>query len=46
MRSVRAIPKEQAMASAATRTLMFQLSYTWDLMNATVPELTSTPPLP
>jgi hypothetical protein len=38
------MPKEQAVAPAATRTLLFPLLCIWDLMNATVPELTKTPP--
>jgi len=39
--------KEQAVAPPVTQTLLFPLLYIWDLMNATVPELTLTPsPLP
>jgi len=49
MRLVRIVPKEQAVAPCEIRTLfpLFPLlSYIWDLMNATEPELTKTPPPP
>jgi len=45
MRLVRIVPKEQAVAPCETKTLLFPLLYIWDLMNATVPESTTTPPL-
>ena len=40
---MRIMSKEQAVAPSETWTL-FPLLYIWDLMNATVPELTKTPP--
>jgi hypothetical protein len=44
MRPVRIMSKEQAVAPPATQTLLFPLLYIWDLMNATVPPKTETPP--
>jgi hypothetical protein len=41
---VRIMSKEQTVAPPTMLTLLFPLLYIWDLMSATVPELTKTPP--
>ena len=41
---MRIMSEEQAVTPSETWTLLFSLLYIWDLMNATVPELTKTPP--